>query len=62
MDLLTSVWCGCAGDIVVDFDSLILVAGTHTHTHRFNGPFSGTTRSAGTRKVNQSGFYWSKRQ
>ena len=32
MDLLTSVWCGCAGDIVVDFDSLILVAGTHTHT------------------------------
>ena len=23
----------------------------HTHTHSFNSPFSGTTRSAGTRKV-----------
>jgi len=32
---------------------------THTHTHPFDGPFSG---EPGTRKVNQSGFYWSKRQ
>ena len=40
------------------YDLMVL----HTRTHPFNGPFSGTTRLAGTRKVNQSGFYWSKRQ
>ena len=33
----------------------------HT-THLFNGPFPGLPGWAGTRKVNQSGFYWSKRQ
>ena len=32
------------------------------HTHTFNGPFSGIPGWAGTRKVSQSGFYWSKRQ
>ena len=37
---------------------------THTHARAraLNGPFSGTTRVSRTRKVNQSGFYWSKRQ
>ena len=35
---------------------------THTHSHPFNGPFLGLPRWAGTRKVSQSGFYWSKRQ
>jgi len=34
----------------------------HTHTHPFNGPFPGLPKWAGTRKVNQSGLYWSKRQ
>ena len=34
----------------------------NTHTHTFNGPLSGTTQVSRTRKVNQSGFYWSKRQ
>ena len=34
---------------------------THTHT-RLTALFPGLPRSAGTRKVNQSGFYWSKRQ
>ena len=32
------------------------------YTHTFNGPFSGTTRVSQCQKVNQSGFYWSKRQ
>ena len=36
---------------------------THKHTHTFNGLFSRTTWVlAGTRKVNHSGFYWSKRR
>jgi len=36
---------------------------THTHTHSFNGPFSGTTRVSRYQKgENQSGFYWSMRQ
>jgi len=35
---------------------------THTHAHPFNGPFPGLPRWTGTRKVNQSVFYWSKRQ
>ena len=34
---------------------------THTHT-RLTALFPGLPRWAGTRKVNQSGFYWSKRQ
>jgi len=35
----------------------------HTHTHTFNGPFSGTTRVSRYQKgKNQCGFYWSKRQ
>jgi len=34
---------------------------THTHT-RLTALFQGPPRWAGTRKVNQSGFYWSKRQ
>ena len=35
----------------------------HTHTHtRLTALFPGLPRWAGTRKVNQSGFYWSKRQ
>ena len=34
---------------------------THTHT-RLTAIFPGLPRWAGTRKVNQSGFYWSKRQ
>jgi len=39
-----------------------LHARTHTHTHTFNGHFSGTTWVSRYQKVNQSGFYWSKRQ
>ena len=36
---------------------------SHTHTHPFNGPFSGTTRVSRYQKgKNQPGFYWSKRQ
>jgi len=36
---------------------------THTHTHPFNGPLSGTTHVSRYQKgKNQSGFYWSKRQ
>jgi len=36
---------------------------THTHTHtRLTALFSGLPGWAGTRKVNQSGFYWNKRQ
>ena len=36
---------------------------THTHTHtRLTALFPGLPRWAGTRKGNQSGFYWSKRQ
>ena len=36
---------------------------THTNTHPFNGPFSGTTQVSRYEKdKNQSGFYWSKRQ
>ena len=31
-------------------------------THTFNVPFPGLPRWAGTRKWNQSGFYWSKKQ
>ena len=31
-------------------------------THPFNGPLSRTTRVSRYQKVNQSGFYWSKRQ
>ena len=31
---------------------------THTHTHTFNGPFSGTTQVSQYQKgKNQSGFY-----
>ena len=41
---------------------LVIPARTHTHTHAFNGPFYRDYLGAGTRKVNQSGFYWSKRQ
>jgi len=37
-------------------------AHTHTHTHRLTALFLGLPRWAGTRKVNQTGFYWSKRQ
>jgi len=33
----------------------------HTHTHPFNGPFSGTTRVSRYQK-GKTGFYWSKRQ
>ena len=33
----------------------------HTHTHLM-APFLGPLGWAGIRKVNQSGFYWSKRQ
>jgi len=29
----------------------------HTYIHPFNGPLSGTTPVAGTRKVTPSGFY-----
>jgi len=37
-------------------------ARTHTHTHTsLTDLFPGLPRWAGTRKVNQSGFYWSKR-
>jgi len=36
---------------------------THTHTHPFNGPFSGTTQVSRYQKgKTKSGFYWSKRQ
>ena len=36
---------------------------THTHTHtRLTALFPGLSGWAGTGKVNQSGFYWSKRQ
>jgi len=36
---------------------------THTHTYtRLTALFPGLLGWAGTRKVNQSGFYWSKRQ
>ena len=36
---------------------------THTHTHtRLMALFLGLPRWTGTRKVNQSGFYWIKRQ
>ena len=36
---------------------------SHTYTHPFNGPLSGTTRVSQYHKgKNQSGFYWSKRQ
>jgi len=35
----------------------------HTHTHSFNGSFSGTTQAIRYQEgKNQSGFYWSKRQ
>ena len=38
-------------------------ARTHTHTHtHLTALCPGLPRWAGTRKVNQSGFYWSKRQ
>jgi len=33
-----------------------------TQTYMFNAPFPVLPGWAGTRKVNQSGFYWSKRQ
>jgi len=36
---------------------------THTHTHtRLTALFPGLPGWAGTRKVNESGFYWSERQ
>ena len=36
---------------------------TDTHTHSFNGPFSGTTQVSRYQiGKNLSGFYWSKRQ
>jgi len=34
---------------------------TATTLHPFNGLFPGQPGYAGTRKVNHSGFYWSKR-
>jgi len=35
----------------------------NTHTHPFNGHFSGTTQVSRYQKgKNKSGFYWSKRQ
>jgi len=34
----------------------------NTHTHPFNSPLSRTTQVRRYQKVNQSGFYWSKRQ
>ena len=34
---------------------------TFTALHPFNGIFPGQSGSDGTRKVNHSGFYWSKR-
>ena len=34
----------------------------NTHTHPFNGLLSGTTQVSQTRRLNQSGFYGSKRQ
>ena len=33
----------------------------HTHTQTFNGLFPGQPGSAGTRRINHSGFCWSKR-
>ena len=40
-----------------------LACNTHTHTHtRLTAHFPGLPRWASTRKVNQSGFYWSKWQ
>ena len=46
----------------VNFSELTSVEMTHTHTHPFSGPFSGTTQVSRYQKENQSGFYWSKRQ
>ena len=41
---------------------VLLNSTTQQQQHPFNGPFPRQPRWAGTRKVNQSGFYWSKRQ
>jgi len=52
-------------DRYIYYNSLLCHTHTHarTHTHPFNGFFSGTTRVIRYQKgKNQSGFYWSKRQ
>jgi len=39
----------------------LLIVAEYTHTHSFNGQFSGTTQVSQYQKgKNQSGFYWSK--
>jgi len=44
--------------IYVHGDNLSKKPETHTHTHPFNGPFSGTTRVGRYQEgKNQSGFY-----
>ena len=55
----------CSSGVVSGTTVRALVLGpfTHTHTHPFNDPFSGTTRVSRYQKgKNQSGFYGSKRQ
>jgi len=49
----------CPSSITQLADYIAAVA-THTHTHSFNGHFSGTQVSRYQKGKNQSGFYWSK--
>jgi len=46
------------------YDIFCIFMGTgNTHTHLFNGFFSGTTQVSWYQKSkNQSGFYWNKRE
>ena len=51
----THTQCRCAVSLISNW--------THTHTHPFNGPLSGTTWVSRYQKgKNQSRFYWSKKQ
>ena len=49
--LLILVFTKAMKDWFFDMSSRVVSPYSHTHTHPFNGPFSGTTGWAGTRKV-----------
>jgi len=57
------IWDFLVHPVYDDNNATVYTTHTHTHTHiRLMALCPGLPGSAGTRKVNQSGFYWSKRQ
>ena len=54
--LLILVFTKAMKDWFFDMSSRVVSPYSHTHTHPFNGPFSGTTGWAGTRKVKPIGI------